>query len=101
MARGDCEIPVTQTHATQPGSAKVVAMKTFPKILITGVMLVAMLLTMVSLGASTALPLTKKLPPGTTTVHYAGQELRFTTSLSLYLKLTPLSETSFELSVAA
>jgi hypothetical protein len=47
-------------------------------------------------GDSLPLPLEKKVPAGETVVEYAGQQLRFTTSVPLYLRLEPISATQIQ-----
>ncbi len=43
--------------------------------------------------AGLQLPVEKKLPAGESTVEYAGQVLRFTSSVPLHVRLEPLSQT--------
>ncbi len=44
-------------------------------------------------GDSLPLPLEKKVPAGESTIQYAGQTLRFTSSVPLYVRLEPVTET--------
>jgi hypothetical protein len=50
-------------------------------------------------GDSLPLPLEKKVPAGETIIEYAGQQLRFTTSVPLYLKLEPVTATQIHFRV--
>jgi hypothetical protein len=52
-----------------------------------------------SFGQGLPLPLEKKIPAGQTTIDYAGQTLRFTTSVTLYVKLEPISLTQIRYTV--
>lgn len=59
----------------------------------------ALLLPSLGLGGEMPIPLEKKIVPGTTTIAYAGQTFRFTTSVSLLLKCDPESPTRFKMTV--
>jgi hypothetical protein len=50
-------------------------------------------------GDSLPMPVEKKIPAGETTIQYAGQSLRFTTSVTLFVRLEPLSETRIQFRV--
>lgn len=50
----------------------------------------------VAFGDSLPLPVEKKVPAGETIIVYAGQTLRFTTSVPLYIRLEPLSATQIQ-----
>lgn len=47
-------------------------------------------------GDSLPLPLEKKLPAGESTIQYAGQSFRFTSSVPLWVRLEPVSETRIQ-----
>jgi len=74
-------------------------MKVLPKILVLGVLLAMVLQPVAALCGGVGVPMTKKILPGTTTINYSGQELRFSTSVTLVVKFTPVSELAFEMSV--
>ena len=67
-----------------------------PRISIIALALVALLGVFSAFGQSLPLPLEKKVPAGTTTIEYAGQILRFTSSTPLYLRLEPVSLTKIQ-----
>lgn len=48
---------------------------------------------------SLPLPVEKKIPAGETIVQYAGQSLRFTTTVPLFVRLEPLSQTRIQFRV--
>lgn len=50
-------------------------------------------------GDSLPMPVEKKIPAGETTIQYAGQSLRFTTTVPLFLRLEPLSQTRIQFKV--
>lgn len=50
-------------------------------------------------GDSLPMPLEKKLPAGETTIEYAGQQLRFTSSVPLFVRLEPISQTQIQYKV--
>ena len=74
-------------------------MKALPRVLFAS--LLACLLIFPALAVSDQLPtpLDKTVLPGTTTIHYAGLNLRFTTDVPLRVKLMPLSTTEVGITV--
>ncbi len=54
-----------------------------------------------ALSDQMATPVERKVPPGTTVVHYAGQDLRFTTPVALLVRLEPVTTTKIRLRVSA
>lgn len=59
----------------------------------------ALLVPSLGLGGEMPVPLEKKIVPGTTSITYAGQTFRFTTSVSILLKCDPESPTRFKMTV--
>ena len=61
--------------------------------------LVVFLSAVSAFGEGILLPLEKKIPVGETTIEYAGQALRFTTSVPLFVRLDAVSETRVQYKV--
>ena len=75
-------------------------MKRFlPRIGVLALGLILLFGTVSAFGDSLPVPLEKKIPIGETLVVYAGQTLRFTTTVPLYLKLEPISATQIQFRV--
>jgi len=74
-------------------------MKALPRILVAGIVLAVLLLPMVLVADQLPAPLEKKIAPGITTIAYAGQNLRFTTDVSLVISFDALSATRIKLTV--
>jgi hypothetical protein len=70
-----------------------------PRIGVLALGLVLLFGTVSAFGDSMPVPLEKKIPIGETLVVYAGQTLRFTTTVPLYLKLEPISATQIQFRV--
>lgn len=50
-------------------------------------------------GDSLPMPVEKKIPAGETVIQYAGQSIRFTTTVPLFVRLEPLSQTRIHFKV--
>ena len=75
-------------------------MKRFlPRIGVLALGLILLFGTVSAFGDSLPVPLEKKIPIGETLVVYAGQTLRFTTTVPLFLKLEPISATQIQFRV--
>jgi len=70
-----------------------------PRIGVLALGLILLFGTVSAFGDSLPVPLEKKIPIGETLVVYAGQTLRFTTTVPLYLKLEPISATQIQFRV--
>ena len=74
-------------------------MKGLPRIVVAGLLLAAVLLPLAALADQLPAPLEKKITPGITNIQYAGQDLRFTTSVSLIIRFDAVSATKIRLTV--
>jgi len=54
-----------------------------------------------ALSDQLATPIERKVTPGVTVIHYAGQDLRFTTPVALLVRLKPIGTTKISLQVSA
>lgn len=70
------------------------------RIALTALVLLALLVPTAGLGDELLLPLERKVQPGTTTIAYGGQTLRFTTPVALLLKIEAVSATRYRLTVS-
>lgn len=59
----------------------------------------ALVVPSIGFGGEMPVPLEKKVLAGTTTINYAGQTLRFTSSVTLLVKCEPESPTRFKMTV--
>lgn len=59
----------------------------------------ALLVPSLGLGDELAVPIEKKIVAGTTTITYAGQNIRFTTPVALLVKLEPDGTTRIKMTV--
>ena len=72
-------------------------MKIFSKVLLASVLVVLMLLPLTAASDQLPVPLEKKIMPGVAVIDYMGQSLRFTTDVTLLVKLLPLDATHISL----
>jgi hypothetical protein len=72
-------------------------MKVLPKILLSSLLILLMLIPLTAVSEQLPLPLDKNLRPGVTVIDYMGQSLRFTTDVPLQVRLMPLDETRIKL----
>jgi hypothetical protein len=79
--------------------AKVIKMKSLPRLLVAGIALAILLMPLAILADQLPLPLEKKVPAGVTTVDYMGQTLKFTTAVPLVVKFEALSDYQIRLTV--
>ncbi len=63
-------------------------MKALSGLFLTGLILVAMLAPFAAMSGELAAPLETGVPAGQTTLHYAGQALKFTTDVALKISLS-------------
>ena len=63
-------------------------MKALSRLLLIGVMLVALSIPFTAIAGELAAPLETAVAPGQTTIHYAGQDLKFTTDVALKISLS-------------
>ncbi len=75
-------------------------MNVLPKSLVTALVLVLMVLPVAAMATAVAVPMEKKIAAGTTVITYGGQQLQFTTPIALVLKLEPVSEIEFKLTMS-
>jgi hypothetical protein len=76
-------------------------MKVLARLIVAGFVLAAVLTPLTVLADGLPAPLEKKIQPGVTTVTYAGQDLRFTTDVPLFIRCFMLDETRLFLAVRA
>ena len=74
-------------------------MKVFTRLLVVSVVLATVLMPLTALADGLPAPLDKKLTPGVHTISYAGQQLRFTTPVSLIVRFEPVSMVEIKLTV--
>lgn len=74
-------------------------MKALPRILCASLLASLLLLPVMAASDQLPAPLEKTILPGTTTISYAGQNLRFTTEVHLRVKLLAISPTQTAISV--
>jgi hypothetical protein len=63
-------------------------MKALSRLFLTGLILAALLAPFAAISGELAVPLETAVPPGQTTLYYAGQTLKFTTDVALKVSLS-------------
>jgi hypothetical protein len=76
-------------------------MKALSRLLLIGVILAAMIVPFTAISGELAAPLVTSVSPGQTTLHYAGQDLRFTTDVALKIELSAPEPGKIRLTVMA
>lgn len=76
-------------------------MKALSRLLLIGVILAALIVPFTAISGELAAPIETSVPPGVTTLHYAGQDLKFTTDVALKIELSAPEPGKIQLIVKA